>query len=126
MRKLKKWILTALCAVCAFAGVVTLQNNTKVETADAAVATVYETVDTAMMATIHNEYIPNGNFSLYIILSELDMGGRTGCVEFTMNLAEEFDKLGLFDKVKIGGTPQPKISAWVDQQYVQQQERRDK
>lgn len=32
----------------------------------------------------------------------------------------------IFDRVKIGGTPQPKISAWVDQQYVQQQERKDK
>ena len=103
MRNLKKWILTALCAVCAFAGVATLQNDTKVETADAAVATVYETVDTAVMARIHNEYIPNGNFSLYIILPELDMGGRTGCVEFTMNLAEEFNKLGFFDNIKIAG-----------------------
>ena len=103
MRKLKKWILAALCAVCAFAGVATLQNGTKVETADAAVATTYETVDTAMMATIHNEYIPNGNFSLYIIMSDLDMGGKTGYVEFPMNLAEEFDKLGLFDKIKIAG-----------------------
>ncbi len=103
MRKLKKWILSALCAVCAFAGVATLQNNTKVETASAAVATEYEIVDTAMMATIHNEHIPNGNFSLYIIIPELDMGGKTGYVEFPMNLAEEFNKLGLFDKVKIAG-----------------------
>lgn len=103
MRKITKWILSALCAVLAFAGVATLQNNTKVETASAAVATTYETVDTAMMATIHNEYIPNGNFSLYIIIPDLDMGGRTGCVEFTMNLADEFNKLGLFDKVKIAG-----------------------
>jgi cation-transporting ATPase E len=31
----------------------------------------------------------------------------------------------IFEKIKIGGPPQPKISAWVDQQYSQQQERKD-
>lgn len=102
MRKFSKWILSALCAVFAFVGVATLQKGEEV-TASAAVATEYEVVDSAIMATIHNEYIPNGNFSLYIIIPELDMGGKTGQVDFTMNLANEFNKLGLFDKVKIAG-----------------------
>lgn len=102
MRKFSKWILSALCAVFAFVGVATLQKGEEV-TASAAVATEYEVVDSAIMATIHNEYIPNGNFSLYIIIPELDMGGKTGQVDFTMNLADEFNKLGLFDKVKIAG-----------------------
>ena len=102
MRKFSKRILSALCAVFAFVGVATLQKGEEV-TASAAVATEYEVVDSAIMATIHNEYIPNGNFSLYIIIPELDMGGKTGQVDFTMNLADEFNKLGLFDKVKIAG-----------------------
>ena len=103
MKNLKKWLLSIMCAVCAFAGVATLQNDTKVETASAAVATEYEVVDTAMMATIKNEYIPNGNFSLYIIIPELDMGGKTGQVTFPVDMAQEFNKLGLFDNIKIAG-----------------------
>ena len=102
MRKLQKWILSALCAAFAFVGVATLQNEKEVATASAAVATEYEVVDTAIMAKIHNEYIPNGNFSLYLIMDDFDMGGREGCVDVNVNLAEEFNKLGFFDKVKIG------------------------
>ena len=102
MKNLKKWILSALCAAFAFVGVATLQNEKEVATASAAVATEYEVVDTAIMAKIHNEYIPNGNFSLYLIMDDLDMGGKTGSVEFSVNLAEEFNKLGFFDNVKIG------------------------
>ena len=102
MKRFSKWILSALCAVFAFVGVATLQKGEEV-TASAAAATEYEVVDSAIMATIHNEYIPNGNFSLYIIIPELDMGGKTGSVEFPYDLSEEFNKLGLFDKVKIAG-----------------------
>ena len=102
MKNMKKWILSALCATCAFAGVATLQNSQEMTTANAAVATVYETVDTAVLATIKNEYIPNGNFSLYLLVPELDMGGKSGQVDFTSDMAYEFNKLGLFDKIKIG------------------------
>ncbi len=102
MRKFSKWILSALCAVFAFVGVATLQKSEEV-TASAAVATEYQVVDSAIMATIGNEYIPNGNFSLYILIPELDMGGKTGEVTFPLDMAQEFNKLGLFDKVKIAG-----------------------
>lgn len=102
MKNIKKWILSALCATCAFAGVATLQDSQDMTTASAAVATVYETVDTTVLATIKNEYIPNGNFSLYFVLPELDTGNKTGSVSFGVDIAEEFNKLGLFDKVKIG------------------------
>ena len=102
MKNLKKWILSIMCAACAFAGVATLQSKQEVATASAAVATSYEVVDTAIMAKIHNEYIPNGNFSLYLIMDDLDMGGKEGSVAFSVDLAEEFNKLGFFDKVKIG------------------------
>ena len=101
MKNMKKWLLSIMCAVCAFAGVATLQSNQDVTTASAAVATEYETVDTAIMATIKNEYIPNGNFSLYILIPELDMGGKQGRVEFPVDMADTFNKLGLFDNVKI-------------------------
>ena len=87
MKNMKKWILSALCATCAFAGVATLQDSQDMTTASAAVATVYETVDTTVLATIKNEYIPNGNFSLYLLVPELDMGGNTGQVSFNSDMA---------------------------------------
>lgn len=102
MKNMKKWILSALCATCAFAGVATLQDSQDMTTANAMVATEYETVDTAVLATIKNEYIPNGNFSLYLLVPELDMGGKTGQVSFNSDMAYEFNKLGFFDKIKIG------------------------
>ena len=105
MRKISKWILSALCATCAFAGVATLQDSQEVTTASAAVATVYETVDTTVLATIKNESIPNGNFSLYLVLPELDTGNKTTSVTFDgVDLAEEFKaKNGLKVEFKFKG-----------------------
>ena len=103
MRKISKWILSALCATCAFAGVVTLQGGQEMTTASAAVATEYTTVETTVMARIEDVYVGNGNFSLYLLVPELDTGNKKAEVSFAgVDLASAFNKLGFFDNVKIG------------------------
>ena len=102
MKNLKKWILSALCATCAFAGVATLQNNQEVATASAAVATEYEVVDTVTMVRLEDVYVDNGNFSLYVLVPELDTGDKKAEVNFGYNLDSVFENLGFFDKVTIG------------------------
>ncbi len=103
MKKFTKWILSALCAVFAFAGVATLQNTEEVTTASAAVAAEYEVVDTTVMARLEEVYSPNGNFSLYFLIPELDTGNKNASLSFTgVELSGVFEQLGVFDNVKIG------------------------
>ena len=102
MKNMKKWILSALCATCAFAGVATLQGNQEVATASAAVATEYEVVDTVTMVRLEDVYVDNGNFSLYVLVPELDTGDKKAEVNFGYNLDSVFENLGFFDKVTIG------------------------
>ena len=103
MKKFSKWILSTLCAVFAFAGVATLQNTEEVTTASASVATEYEVVDTTVMARLEEVYSPNGNFSLYFLIPELDTGNKNASLSFTgVELSGVFEQLGVFDNVKIG------------------------
>lgn len=102
MKGWKNWILSAICAVCALAGVATLQVNNEV-TADAAVAAEYTVVDDSFFIKIGNEYAPNGNFNLWITIPSLDTGDKESKVSFDgVNLSQVMDNFGFFDKVKIG------------------------
>lgn len=104
MKGLKKWILSALCVGCAFAGVATLNVQNEV-TADAAVATEYTVVEDSFFIKLGDEYKAGGNFNLWLTIPTLDTGDVTGEVSFAgVNLAQTMDNLGFFDKVKIDGT----------------------
>lgn len=103
MNGLKKWILSALCVGCAFAGVATLNVNNEV-TADAAVATEYTVVEDSFFIKLGDEYKAGGNFNLWFTIPTLDTGDVTGEVSFAgVDFAKVMDGLGFFDKVKIDG-----------------------
>ncbi len=104
MKMFKKIILSALCACCALiAGVATVGLNKEIKTANAAVATEYTAVDTAMMMKLENVYEGNGNFNIYVTLPQYDTTETRDCVQFAgVDLADVFDGFGFFDSVKIG------------------------
>lgn len=103
MRKFKKWLITALCASCAVSAGAAIADWNEEVTASAAVATQYTVVDTSLMAKISENYTPNGNFNLSIILPQIDTAVKKDAVTFDgVDLAKVFNDFGFFDKVKIG------------------------
>lgn len=99
MTKMKKFILGAAMLGCfAMAGGVLAQENQTVASANE--TTQYTIVDTPLTIHITNDYIPNGNFSIYMSLPQTDASSKTSIA--VNNLATVLDKFGFYDNIMIG------------------------
>ena len=106
MKRLTKGILAGLCAVVGGWAVsaAVLPAQTDVPTAQA--EATYTTKDVAMMAYIDNVYAPNGNFYLYVTLSEMDTTTEAEAVAYDTTVDDMptmFNNFDFFNKVKING-----------------------
>ena len=99
MTKMKKFILGAAMLGClAMAGGFAAQEM-QTESADAATAE-YTVVDSAFTVHITNDYIPNGNFSIYLTLPQASESYKTSIS--VNDLASVLDEFGFYDSVMIG------------------------
>ncbi len=108
MKKIFKRLLTGLCALVGIvtAGVAVCTFPTSIDNTTAQAATTYTTKDVGMMAYIENVYAPNGNFYLYITMSELDTTTQAESVAVDTSNGDMPTILRNFDfynKVKING-----------------------
>ena len=104
MNKIKNIILGCAALGCiALAGVGVSSMQSEVKTATAETTTNYTVVDTAMFVKFSNEYVPNGNFNVGIVLPEYDFtGAPNGYFSFgEKDLASMLDELGFFDNIMI-------------------------
>ncbi|MBQ7948635.1 MAG: hypothetical protein IJ284_02625 [Clostridia bacterium] len=104
MSKFRKWIITALCAVCAaLVGVATVGLGKEVKTANAAVASEYTIVDTPMMMKISDQSPSEGRFNLFICMPQIDTNIKNGYLKFDgVDLMSVFNEFNFFNNVKIG------------------------
>ena len=115
MTKMKKFILGIAAIGCfALAGGVATQENAPVVSAEAAVE--YTVVETPMTVHITNDYIPNGNFSIYLTLPQTD--APTGSTSISVSgLATTLNEFGFYDNVMIGDKTLKELGfegAWAD------------
>ena len=108
MKKIFKRLLTGLCALVGIvtAGVAVCTFPTSIDNTTAQAATTYTTKDVGMMAYIEDVYAANGNFYLYITMSELDTTTQAKGVAVDTSKGDMPTILGNFDfynKVKING-----------------------
>lgn len=104
MIKLKKSILTVILGVLAFfACALALVLPKTAKTVSASAETNYTTVDVSVMAKLSDVYVDNGNFNLWLTLSEIDTDIQNDNVTIAgVTLEDKFNELNFFDNVMIG------------------------
>ena len=99
MTKMKKFILGFAAVACfALAGGVAANESMAVSAEET--TGEYTVVDTAFTMHIVNDYIPNGNFSIYLTLPQTDAPSATSLS--VSGLATILNEMGFYDNIMIG------------------------